>query len=166
MIDLLPSIWLQFFTTKPYACEPSSLPKYPPSKEIDVKLREAAARRLAFMLHFSSISSRKEAGFYVILTPAVGWNMKVCVVMAVAQLLIWAIWAGISRHPSRRKVWLVVIRGGLAMLLEIYDFPPYQGFIDAHALWHATTVPIAYIWWSFIRDDAKYRTSVHVKKVK
>ncbi|KAL8215865.1 hypothetical protein R6Q57_022702 [Mikania cordata] len=34
-----------FFTTEPYACEPSELPKYPPSKEIDVKLREEEARR-------------------------------------------------------------------------------------------------------------------------
>uniref|UniRef100_A0A5B7A1K1 Protein kinase domain-containing protein n=1 Tax=Davidia involucrata TaxID=16924 RepID=A0A5B7A1K1_DAVIN len=34
-----------FFTTEPYACEPSSLPKYPPSKEMDVKLRDEAARR-------------------------------------------------------------------------------------------------------------------------
>lgn len=36
---------LQFFTTKPYACEPSSLPKYPPSKEMDAKLRDEEARR-------------------------------------------------------------------------------------------------------------------------
>ncbi|XWS60217.1 hypothetical protein CRYUN_Cryun07bG0016600 [Craigia yunnanensis] len=35
----------EFFTTEPYACEPSSLPKYPPSKEMDVKLREEEARR-------------------------------------------------------------------------------------------------------------------------
>ncbi|KAK7358688.1 hypothetical protein VNO77_00626 [Canavalia gladiata] len=34
-----------FFTTEPYACEPSSLPKYPPTKELDVKLREEEARR-------------------------------------------------------------------------------------------------------------------------
>ncbi|XP_024976984.1 probable serine/threonine-protein kinase At1g54610 isoform X2 [Cynara cardunculus var. scolymus] len=34
-----------FFTAEPYACEPSELPKYPPSKEIDVKLREEEARR-------------------------------------------------------------------------------------------------------------------------
>ncbi|XP_008804581.2 probable serine/threonine-protein kinase At1g54610 isoform X2 [Phoenix dactylifera] len=36
----------EFFTTEPYACEPSSLPKYPPSKEMDAKLREEEARRL------------------------------------------------------------------------------------------------------------------------
>lgn len=35
----------EFFTTEPYPCEPSSLPKYPPSKELDVKLREEEARR-------------------------------------------------------------------------------------------------------------------------
>ncbi|QCE14745.1 Cdc2-related kinase [Vigna unguiculata] len=35
----------EFFTTEPYACEPSSLPKYPPSKELDVKLRDEEARR-------------------------------------------------------------------------------------------------------------------------
>ncbi|GJU36848.1 probable serine/threonine-protein kinase [Tanacetum coccineum] len=35
----------EFFNTEPYACEPSELPKYPPSKELDVKLRDEEARR-------------------------------------------------------------------------------------------------------------------------
>ncbi|KAK6919066.1 Protein kinase domain [Dillenia turbinata] len=35
----------EFFTTKPLPCDPSSLPKYPPSKEIDAKLRDEEARR-------------------------------------------------------------------------------------------------------------------------
>ncbi|KAF8376924.1 hypothetical protein HHK36_030295 [Tetracentron sinense] len=35
----------EFFTTKPHACDPSSLPKYPPSKEFDAKLRDEEARR-------------------------------------------------------------------------------------------------------------------------
>ncbi|KAI3499575.1 hypothetical protein L1887_35378 [Cichorium endivia] len=95
-----------------------------------------------------------------------GWNMKVCVTMGVAQLLIWAVWGGVSHHPSRLKLWFVIVFGGLAMLLEIFDFPPYEGFIDAHALWHATTVPLTYMWWSFIKDDAELRTSVLLKKVK
>ncbi|PON74527.1 GPCR kinase [Parasponia andersonii] len=34
-----------FFTTEPLPCDPSSLPKYPPSKEIDAKLRNEEARR-------------------------------------------------------------------------------------------------------------------------
>nr|GME05472.1 probable serine/threonine-protein kinase At1g54610 [Ipomoea batatas] len=36
----------EFFRTKPYACEPSSLPKYPPSKEMDAKRLDEEARRL------------------------------------------------------------------------------------------------------------------------
>ncbi|KAK9664210.1 hypothetical protein RND81_14G026200 [Saponaria officinalis] len=35
----------EFFTTKPFACDPSSLPKYPPSKEIDARRREEETRR-------------------------------------------------------------------------------------------------------------------------
>ncbi|KAL5659612.1 hypothetical protein ACJX0J_032775, partial [Zea mays] len=35
-----------FFATEPYACEPSSLPQYPPSKEMDAKRRDEEARRL------------------------------------------------------------------------------------------------------------------------
>ncbi|GFP78614.1 probable serine/threonine-protein kinase at1g09600 [Phtheirospermum japonicum] len=35
----------EFFTTRPHPCEPSSLPKYPPSKEFDAKVREEEARR-------------------------------------------------------------------------------------------------------------------------
>ncbi|WVZ25563.1 hypothetical protein V8G54_004107 [Vigna mungo] len=35
----------EFFTTEPYTCEPSSLPKYPPTKELDIKLRDEEAKR-------------------------------------------------------------------------------------------------------------------------
>ncbi|XP_042008551.1 probable serine/threonine-protein kinase At1g54610 [Salvia splendens] len=35
----------EFFKTSPIPCDPSSLPKYPPSKEIDAKQREEEARR-------------------------------------------------------------------------------------------------------------------------
>lgn len=35
----------EFFTTKPLPCDPSILPKYPPSKEFDAKIRDEEARR-------------------------------------------------------------------------------------------------------------------------
>lgn len=35
----------EFFSTKPLPCDPSSLPKYPPSKEFDAKMRDEEARR-------------------------------------------------------------------------------------------------------------------------
>ncbi|KAL9658937.1 hypothetical protein QQ045_002845 [Rhodiola kirilowii] len=44
----------EFFSTEPLPCDPSSLPKYPPSKEFDMKLRNEEARRLApfFNIYF------------------------------------------------------------------------------------------------------------------
>ena len=49
-LDLTSDIFLiifvsQFFTSLPLPCDPSSLPKYPPSKEFDAKLRDEEARR-------------------------------------------------------------------------------------------------------------------------
>uniref|UniRef100_A0A0A0LTT2 Protein kinase domain-containing protein n=1 Tax=Cucumis sativus TaxID=3659 RepID=A0A0A0LTT2_CUCSA len=35
----------EYFKTKPYACDPSTLPKYPPNKEMDAKNREDARRK-------------------------------------------------------------------------------------------------------------------------
>ncbi|CAD5311642.1 unnamed protein product [Arabidopsis thaliana] len=35
----------EYFKTKPFACDPSNLPKYPPSKEIDAKMRDEAKRQ-------------------------------------------------------------------------------------------------------------------------
>ncbi|XP_051128466.1 probable serine/threonine-protein kinase At1g54610 isoform X2 [Andrographis paniculata] len=49
----------EFFTTKPYACEPSSLPKYPPSKEMDAKRRDEEARRLKTAGKTHAASSKK-----------------------------------------------------------------------------------------------------------
>lgn len=95
-----------------------------------------------------------------------GLNTKVCMLMAVVQLLIWAIWAGVSSHPARWKLWVVVVGGVFAMVLETYDFPPYMGYVDANALWNATNIPLTFLWWSYIRDDAEFRTSALLKKVK
>ncbi|XP_057526639.1 probable serine/threonine-protein kinase At1g54610 [Amaranthus tricolor] len=39
------SLESEFFTSKPFACDPSTLPKYPPSKEIDARRRDEEIRR-------------------------------------------------------------------------------------------------------------------------
>ncbi|OIW11539.1 hypothetical protein TanjilG_26905 [Lupinus angustifolius] len=39
------SLKSEFFSTKPLPCDPLSLPKYPPSKEFDAKVRDEEARR-------------------------------------------------------------------------------------------------------------------------
>jgi hypothetical protein len=39
------NFYLQFFRIEPLPSDPSSLPKYPPSKELDAKMRDQEARR-------------------------------------------------------------------------------------------------------------------------
>nr|XP_017216716.1 PREDICTED: probable serine/threonine-protein kinase At1g54610 isoform X1 [Daucus carota subsp. sativus] len=43
----------EYFNSTPYACDPSSLPKYPPNKEIDAKLREEERRKNASRMRAS-----------------------------------------------------------------------------------------------------------------
>ena len=85
--------------------------------------------------------------------------MKVCVGMGVIQLLLWTLWGWFTQHPGRYKLWFVVIASALGMLLEIFDFPPIWDIFDAHSIWHAVTIPLTHIWWSFIKDDVIFRTN-------
>ncbi|KAK9086474.1 hypothetical protein Syun_028868 [Stephania yunnanensis] len=68
-------------------------------------LREEAARVMvaAFLIAFVT-THILYLNFYIL---DYGLNAKVCVGMGVAQLLLWAGWAGLSHHPSRWKLWVV-----------------------------------------------------------
>ncbi|CAN6856733.1 unnamed protein product [Brassica oleracea] len=74
--------------------------------------------------------------------------------------------AFVTTHVLYINFYKLDYASGLAMLLEIYDFPPYEGYFDAHSIWHLATVPLTILWWSFIRDDAEFRTSSLLKKSK
>ena len=34
--------------------------------------------------------------------------------------------------------------------------PPWRWYLDAHSLWHAATVPLGFLWYSFLSDDAYF----------
>ncbi|KAE9621008.1 hypothetical protein Lalb_Chr01g0009021 [Lupinus albus] len=93
-------------------------------------------------------------------------NTKVCVTMAVLPASYLGNLGGCFWPSIAMEIICDRGRRGLAMVLQTFDFPPYKGYVDAHALWHATTIPLAFLWWSFIMDDAEFRTSYHLKKVK
>ena len=42
-----------------------------------------------------------------------------------------------------------------ATALELIDFPPLGRALDAHALWHLATVPLAVMWYDFLVTDAQ-----------
>jgi len=58
------------------------------------------------------------------------------------------------RPPVANKAALFVLLTTLATSLELFDFAPWQRTVDAHALWHAVTAPIAYFWYEFLIEDA------------
>ncbi|KAJ3682093.1 hypothetical protein LUZ60_014666 [Juncus effusus] len=95
-----------------------------------------------------------------------GLNSKVCIVIGTLRLLLWPIWASITRHPSTLKLWIITIGGFVSIFMKIYDFPPYMGYVDAHALCLVLAVPFSYLWWAFVKEDAEMRTNLVIKKTR
>jgi hypothetical protein len=41
-------------------------------------------------------------------------------------------------------------------VVEVFDFPPLFGYLDAHALWHLCGIPITFMWNKFLIADAQH----------
>ncbi|KAI9831568.1 MAG: hypothetical protein M1819_004799 [Sarea resinae] len=86
------------------------------------------------------------------------YNMAANVVVGVVQNLLWS-WFSIKRYQRMKRTWaawpgLIVAWIVLAMSLELLDFPPIGGMLDAHSLWHLGTVGPTIWWYSFLVKDA------------
>ena len=69
--------------------------------------------------------------------------------LGLAQLFLWTIWWWLC-HATRRHAWcapMLQVALAATSALELADFPPMLGVFDAHALWHAATVPVALAFW-------------------
>lgn len=84
-----------------------------------------------------------------------GWNMKVCVALGAAQSALWVAFTQARRHPARGRIVLLVAAVHAASLLELLDFPPVAGWLDAHALWHAATLLPTRWWYDFAVADCE-----------
>ncbi|KAF8801401.1 Per1-like protein [Phlegmacium glaucopus] len=56
------------------------------------------------------------------------------------------------RFTSKAAVFVALTTA--ATSLELFDFPPWARIIDAHALWHLSTAPIALRWYDFLVEDS------------
>ena len=79
------------------------------------------------------------------------YNMVANVVVGILQNIMWISFS-VYRYNKTQKLWTAwpaMIVGWiiLAMSLELLDFPPWNGLIDAHSLWHlGTVVPTAWFY--------------------
>ncbi|KAG8192357.1 hypothetical protein JTE90_029091 [Oedothorax gibbosus] len=83
-----------------------------------------------------------------------GYNMKANVIIGLLNSCGWMLWCYKHRHkPYVWKCATSVLAVNLLLLLELCDFPPWKFMIDAHALWHLGTVPVPFLWYSFLTED-------------
>ena len=78
------------------------------------------------------------------------YNMAANVAVGIVQNLLWTSFS-IVRYRKLQKPWaawpgLIVAWVIMVMSLELFDFPPHLGAIDANSLWHLGTV-VPTIWW-------------------
>jgi hypothetical protein len=92
-----------------------------------------------------------------------GYNMCACVLLGVAHSLLWLCWAHATRHPQRGRLTAVLLAAHAASLLELLDFAPVAGALDAHALWHAATPAVTLAWYAFLAADARQHAAAVTK---
>ena len=67
----------------------------------------------------------------------------------VLNSVCWFAWCVRVRRvqPYVWKVMVATMCLNVLILLEVFDFPPILWILDAHALWHAGTVPVSILWY-------------------
>ncbi|XP_012807999.1 post-GPI attachment to proteins factor 3 isoform X1 [Xenopus tropicalis] len=91
------------------------------------------------------------------------YNMAANTGFGVLNLMWWLAWCFRRRfhQPYLWKCVLVVISLQSLALLELLDFPPVMWILDAHALWHFSTVPLHFLFYSFLKDDSLYLLKIN-----
>ncbi|KAL5287613.1 PGAP3 family protein [Megaselia abdita] len=85
------------------------------------------------------------------------FNMKTNIATGILSGLGWLTWCFLVRkhRPYYKLVLKFYCLLALSMVLEISDFPPIFWVFDAHALWHLSTIPIAFVLYRFLIEDCK-----------
>ncbi|KAF9956505.1 hypothetical protein BGZ72_002744 [Mortierella alpina] len=87
-----------------------------------------------------------------------GYNMAATATVGAIHNLWWMGWS-VSNWRARPYAWEPTVSAVLitsAMCLEILDFAPLWGILDAHSLWHAATIPLVPIWYRFLLKDTEW----------
>ncbi|CAK7291144.1 post-GPI attachment to proteins factor 3 isoform X2 [Canis lupus baileyi] len=87
-----------------------------------------------------------------------GYNLAANVAIGLVNVVWWLAWClrNLRRLPHVRKCMVVVLLLQGLSLLELLDFPPFFWVLDAHAIWHISTIPVHVLFFSFLEDDSLY----------
>ncbi|XP_018419106.1 PREDICTED: post-GPI attachment to proteins factor 3 isoform X2 [Nanorana parkeri] len=91
------------------------------------------------------------------------YNMLANAGFGMVNLVWWLAWC-LKRRSHQPYLWkcvLVVVLLQSLALLELLDFPPVLWVLDAHALWHFSTIPLNVLFYSFLKDDSLYLLKVN-----
>eukprot|EP00904_Undaria_pinnatifida_P000889 jgi/Undpi1/10800/HiC_scaffold_3.g01329.m1 len=95
-----------------------------------------------------------------------GYNMKVALVAGLVHTGLWLRYQyRIRDRDYARRGALSIVLLNAAILLEVGDFPPvFYRLVDAHAIWHMVTVPLMFMWYRFIIEDARHEVLLAAAK--
>ena len=84
------------------------------------------------------------------------YNMGANITVGVCQNVLWTGFA-YTRYKRSGRFWqawpgMIVAWIMLAMSLEVLDFPPWGGMVDAHSLWHLGTVGPTLWWYRYVLE--------------
>ena len=89
------------------------------------------------------------------------YNMIICGIFAIIQGAMWVLWYIAAYINKKQSIlayghWVLYAVGAnaLTVLLEVFDFPPIGRVLDAHSLWHLSTIFVAPLWYHFIIQDS------------
>lgn len=95
------------------------------------------------------------------------YNMAFNLVLGISHNILWLLYslpvpfqrfsyASQTYYPRHiYKAGIFVLLTTAATALELFDFPPLGRVLDAHALWHLSTAPIAKFWYEFLIEDSQ-----------
>ena len=153
---------LYYTTVRLFHLYPSASVHHPSTARRDTLRRVLAAGcTLAFVMHVS----------YLTLLPRFDYTYNIIfnLVVGTTHNLLWLLYSlptsasPFHRFPERPKTYrpsfvykaaVFVLLTTAATALELFDFPPWFRTVDAHALWHLSTAPIAGFWYEFLLQDA------------
>ena len=137
---------------------------YPPDTRSKSSLVYFAWSSICIVTYLAHVS-------YLTLLPRFDYtyNMIFNLVVGLAHNLLWVLYSlpssfsFIRRYPGLLRSYrprhaykpaMFALLMTAATGLELFDFPPWAGSIDAHSLWHLATVPITAFWYDFLVEDA------------